>query len=202
MENNETLDTYNRSANQLSEYFKGIGTRVKYVELALELAGKKDGSGSVLELGCGDGRDAVEIIKRVRSYTGIDYSTGLVGLAKQLLPSADFRVIDMQNYDYPSNSYDVVFAFASILHIERSSLKELIEKVARSLKSGGIFYISTKYAYHYKKEWKQDDHGKRLFYFYNRHIIAELGKEFFEVATSEVEIIRDRPWVEMALRKR
>ena len=202
MDNNETLDTYNRSAKQLAEYFKGIGSRTKYVKLALELAGKNDGTADVLELGCGDGRDAVEIIQRVGNYMGIDYSSGLIGIAKKVLPVADFKVVDMQNFDYPYKSYDVVFAFASILHIERSSLRELLEKVARSLKTGGIFYISTKYSKHYKKEWKEDEHGKRLFYFYTPNMISNLGKEYFEVATSEVEIIHNRPWVVMALRRK
>lgn len=201
MENNETLETYNRSAKELSKYFKGIGARVKHIELALELAGKNDGSAKVLELGCGDGRDAVEIIKRCRSYTGIDYSSGLIGLAKELLPSVDFRVVEMQNFDYPYRTYDVVYAFASILHIDKASLRDLMKSVARSLKVGGIFYISTKHADHYKKEWKEDEHGRRLFYFYSPKLIAHLAEEHFEVATQEVEVKHGKPWAEIALRK-
>lgn len=202
MENNETLDTYNRSAKELAKYFKGIGPRVKYVERALELAGKTDGSADALELGCGDGRDAVEIIKHCRTYTGIDYSTGLISLAKELLPSADFRVVDMQDFDFPYRKYDVVYAFASILHIDKASLRNLLKSVARSLKVGGIFYISTKYADRYKKEWKEDEHGRRLFYFYSPKAIANLSKKDFDVVFEEAEIIKGKPWTEMALRKK
>jgi SAM-dependent methyltransferase len=202
MENDETLKTYNRSAKQLAKYFQGIGPRVKYIEQALELAGKNDGSAHVLELGCGDGRDAVEIIKRSRTYTGIDYSTGLIGIAKKVLPAADFRVADMQNFDYPYRTYDVVFAFASILHIDKASLRDLLEVVGRSLKVGGIFYISTKHAIRYKKEWKEDEHGKRLFYFYSPKLITNLSKDYFEVAFENVEKIKGKPWTEIALRKK
>jgi SAM-dependent methyltransferase len=203
MENNETLDTYNRSAKELSKYFRGINPHRKQIELALELAGKNDGSARVLELGCGDGRDAVEIIERTKSYVGIDYSTGLVSLAKELLPMADFRVVDMQNFDYPYRTYDVVFAFASVLHIDKTSLRDLIEAVARSLKVGGVFYISTKAARHYKKEWREDRHGRRLFYYYTEKLINNLAKEYFEVAFSEIETShKNQPWIQIALRRK
>ena len=202
MENNETLNTYNKSAKELAKYFSGIGSRNKYIELSLELAGKNDGSASVLELGCGDGRDAVEIIKRVRDYTGIDYSAGLIGIAKEVLPLADFRVVDMQNFDYPYKEYDVIFAFASILHLDKASLRELLEKTVRSLKTGGVFYISTKYAKHYKKEWQEDEHGKRLFYFYTPAMIKNLGKEYYDVAVSDINTVHNRQWIEMALQKK
>lgn len=202
MQNNETLNTYNRSAKELSKYFSGIGPRLKYIEEALELAGKIDGTGVVLELGCGDGRDAIEIIKHCRSYTGIDYSTGLIGLAEELLPAADFRVIDIQDFDYPYQTYDVVFAFASILHIDKTSLRDLMESVARSLKVGGIFYISTEYDDRYKKEWRTDEHGKRLFYYYSPLIIARIAKDYFDVVNAEVKEIHSKPWTFISLRKR
>lgn len=202
MENNETLNTYNRSAKQLAKYFKDIGPRVKNIEQALELAGKNDGTANALELGCGDGRDAVEIIKRCRTYTGIDYSAGLIGIAKEVLPAADFRVVDMQNFDYPYRAYDVVFAFASILHIDKVALREVMKKVARSLKTGGIFYISTKYSPRYKKAWKEDEHGKRLFYFYNLKMLERLGGEYFETVSDVVVTHGKTEWAEVVLRKK
>lgn len=202
MSDDETLDTYDRSALKLAQYFKGIGPRVKYIERTLDLAGKNDGSASVLEIGCGDGRDAMEIIKRVGSYTGIDYSEGLVNLAKALLPTADFRVVDMQSFEYPADSYDAVIAFAPVLHIDKSELTKLFSRVASALKVGGIFYISTKYKPKYSKEWKEDEYGRRLFYYYSPELIARLSSKHFEVVFSETEIIQNRPWTEIALSKR
>lgn len=201
MENNETLDTYNNSSKDLADYFAGIGSRVKYIDLALDLAGKSDGSADVLELGCGDGRDAVDIIKRTHSYTGIDYSAGLIGLAKKLLPAADFRVVDMQNFDFQAHSYDVIFAFASVLHIDMDGLAKLLAEAAESLRPGGIFYISTKYSEHYRKEWVEDKHGKRLFFYYSPELITRLAKDYYSVASSEISTDSGKPWIEMALRK-
>lgn len=67
-----TISTYDKSAKELAEYFKGHGTRVEDIELALKLAGSPKNA-KVVEVGCGDGRDAAEIVMRVGSYIGLTH---------------------------------------------------------------------------------------------------------------------------------
>jgi SAM-dependent methyltransferase len=201
MPEDETLKTYNFSAKELASYFHTIGSRVKYIEAALEMAYKMDGNADVLELGCGDGWDADDILQRVESYVGLDYSRELIKLARQRLPAADFRVVDVQNYDYPEQAYDVVFAFDLIIHIDKESLNLLMQKVARSLKVGGIFYISTKHGDQYKKEWVEDKYGRRLFYYYNEATIMECAGKNFELASSDLQFRGNTKWLHIALRK-
>ena len=90
---NKTVETYDQSAEQLAEYFKGIGPRVDDIECALNLAGNPH-SARVIEVGCGDGRDAEEIVKRVKFYEGIDPSEGLLALAKRKVPDTTFIKAD------------------------------------------------------------------------------------------------------------
>lgn len=200
--NGETLATYNHSAPNLAEFFKGIGPRVVDIDRALELTGKQDGSADVLELGCGNGRDALEILKRARNYTGIDYSDGMISLAHNLLPRADFRVEDMSEFDYPEEGYDIVFAFASLLHLDKEEIAKLMPKVATSLRSGGIFYISLKYADQYTEKTIEDQFGIRHFYFYHPDEIAVAGENFFEASIVSQEIRGSTRWFETALRKK
>ncbi len=197
----DTLKTYNFSAKELANYFHTIGSRVKYIEAALEMAGQNDGSANVLELGCGDGWDADDILQRVQSYVGLDYSKELIKLAKKRLPAADFRLVDVQNYDYPEQAYDVVFAFDLILHIDKESLKLLMQKVARSLKVGGVFYISSKHGDEYKKEWIEDKYGRRLFYYYNEATIKDCAAGSFEVAASDLQYRGNTKWLHISLRR-
>lgn len=197
-----TLDTYNASAKELAEYFRGIGSRVTDIEKALALAARTNGTANVLELGCGDGRDAAEIIKRSASYTGIDYSEGLISLARELVPGADFRVVSMTDFEYPEDSYDVVFAFASMLHISKQELARLMPRIAQSLRPGGILFVSLKQADKYKEEWKEDAYGKRLFYFYNPQLLTEIASEQFETVYQDEQTIGHTPWFEIALRKK
>jgi len=90
---NQTLHTYNKSAKQLADKFAGIGSRKADVKRAFELRGKANPR--VLELGCGDGRDAKEILKGTKNYAGIDYSSELIELARAKNPKTKFEVRDM-----------------------------------------------------------------------------------------------------------
>lgn len=67
-----TIATYDNSAEELAEYFRSIGPRIQDLEKGLSLAGANKGTARVVEIGCGDGRDAREIIKRVDWYEGFD----------------------------------------------------------------------------------------------------------------------------------
>ena len=135
--NSKTIETYDESAEALAGYFKGIGPRVYDIELALKLANMIT-SARAVEIGCGDGRDATEIIKRVEWYEGFDPSEGLLKIARQKLPQASFVRADALIYNYPSN-LDVIYAFASLLHVNKGDLKTVFEKAAKALRKGGIF---------------------------------------------------------------
>jgi SAM-dependent methyltransferase len=194
-----TIDTYNQSAEALAEYFRGIGPRVKYIDFALELAGNPKAA-RVAEIGCGDGRDAKDIASKVDYYVGFDVSDELIKLAKAHVPEAKFEEADANDFEYPDN-LDVVFAFASILHLNPAELKETLEKVANALKPGGVFYISSKHAEQYKEEVKEDKFGTRLFYFYNPDIVADLAGDNYTVPKYWYENIGTTKWFEIALQK-
>ena len=194
-----TVETYDRSANELAEYFRGIGPRTKYIDYALELAGASTDA-RVFEIGCGDGRDAKDIIKKSAWYHGVDISSGLLRLANEHVPEGSFEQADMVEYDYPDN-IDVVFAFASVLHLPMDELQKVIHKVHSALRPGGIFYISLKWKPEYAEEVKNDKYGSRAFYFYNEALIERLAEAKFTIADTWREVIGKTDWLEIALRK-
>lgn len=151
----QNVKTYDDSAKALARYFKGIGARVSDIECGLKLA-KVGGSARVVEIGCGDGRDAIEIVKRVGWYEGFDPSKGLLDIARRKLPNESFVLADALNYHYPKN-VDVIYAFASLLHVNRSDLRKVFKKHASSLRPGGILYISLKERKQYTEEIKTDE---------------------------------------------
>lgn len=131
----ETIDTYNRSAKELSKYFNGIGSRIKDIKLAFGLAGNPKNA-RVVEIGCGDGRDAKEIVKRAEWYEGFDISEELIKIARQAVPQAHFKVADAANYTFPAY-LDVVFAFASLLHLNKTEVRAILDRVHKALNPGG-----------------------------------------------------------------
>lgn len=196
----QTIDTYNKSARELAEYFRGIGPRVEHIDAAFELAGSPQ-SARFVEIGCGDGRDAREIVKRGGWYLGFDISEELIKIAKTYVPEGQFEVADAATFEFPKN-LDVVFAFASLLHLNRDEVKDVLARAYGALKPGGVFFISLKYRPQYMQEVKEDQYGTRLFYFYNADIIAELAGDGYEVAKTWREIHGHTEWFEIALKKR
>lgn len=197
----KTTDTYNNSAREMAEYFKGIGSRTKDIKKAFELIGDLDNP-KVLEIGCGDGRDAKEIIKLTDNYLGFDISKELIKLAKANVPNTRFEVGDVTNYKFPDN-LDIVFAFASLLHINRKDMKEVFDKLYWAIKPGGVFFISLKYRQEYAEEIKKDGFGERMFYFYNPELIQEIAGENWDVVYSDGGFVtgRDTKWFEVGLQK-
>lgn len=195
----QTIDTYNQSAKELAEYFRGIGSRKKYVDLAFKAANNPKNA-RVLEIGCCDGRDANYISQKADWYLGIDVSEELIKLAKQQVPAANFKVADAAGFEYPAN-LDLVFAFASLLHLNKQEVKTVLDKVHESLNPDGVFYISLKYMPQYTEQIKKDQFGTRLFYFYNARIIEQLAGAKYGLIKTWRETKGHTEWFEIALRK-
>ena len=194
-----TTNTYNRNAKDFAEYFQGIGPRIEDIDRAFNLAGNQKNA-KVVEIGCGDGRDAEEIVKRTKNYTGFDISEELIKLAKIRLSKTQFEVADATSYKYPA-SLDIVFAFASLLHLNKEDVKAVLNKVQIALKPGGIFYISLKYAPSYQNKLKKSWIGRRMFYLYNPKLIKKLAGSGYQSVYENKGTIGKTEWFEIALKK-
>lgn len=198
--NTETIETYDKSAKELAEYFKGIGARTEDIERAIELA-HAGSKARVVEIGCGDGRDAEEIVPRVAFYEGYDPSEGLLEIARKRLPGTSFIKADALTYNYPEN-LDVVYAFASLLHVDKTDFKRALEKIAAALRTGGIAYISLKERPAYEAEVREDEFGKRMFYYYHPTVVKALAEDLFEPVHEAHYTIGHGKWFRIALRKK
>jgi SAM-dependent methyltransferase len=195
----ETVHTYNRSAKEMADKFAGIGSRVADVELGIELAGSPEAA-RVVEIGCGDGRDAVEIVQRAGWYEGVDPSSGLLELARQRNLNGSFVEADALSYDYPKN-LDIVFAFASLLHVSRADLRQVFNKIHEGLRDGGIAYVSLKERPEYVEEMQHDDLGSRKFYYYTVPIVVEAAGAGFSAVYEDHQHIGSTDWFTLALQK-
>lgn len=199
----ETINSYDEHAESLSKRWRGtvyeMGTRQRDITKAFELAGNPKNA-HVLEIGCGDGRDAETIMQFTHSYTGIDMSKQLVKIAKQHMPEAKFKVGDAVTFNYPGN-LDIVFAFASLLHLNKREVATVMNNIHKSLRTGGIFFVSLKMAENYAKQIKVNQYGMRLFYFYNPKIIQDLAGPKYQTEFISEERLGKTDWFEIALRK-
>jgi SAM-dependent methyltransferase len=99
--------------------------------------------GRVLELGCGNGRNAVYLAGRGGQVDAIDYSAEAIGWAEQQVAAAGASVrlqcCSIFDADVPAGSYDLVYDAGCFHHLAPHRRRDYLELVLRSLRPGGHF---------------------------------------------------------------
>ena len=112
---------------------------------------------SVLDAGCGSGRDSKHFIEKGYTVTAFDAS-GIMCEYASMLTGQEVRKLTFQEMDY-QDCFDGIWACASLLHVPEDELVSVIKKVIAALKPAGVLYASWKYG----KGTRFDDHSCRLF---------------------------------------
>ena len=97
---------------------------------------------SILDAGCGSGRDAKAFVQRGYDVTAFDASAPLARLASEHC-GLDVAVRTFSEVSEIS-AYDGVWSCASLLHVPVVDLADALGKLWRSLRPGGCFYLSFK----------------------------------------------------------
>ncbi len=99
----------------------------------------------ILDAGCGAGKDARVFNKLGANVTGIDLSKGLIEEARKRNPTVNFEEGDFLNLRFGNESFDGVWAHASLVHLETvADAKKALGEFHRVLKDGGILHIYVK----------------------------------------------------------
>ena len=194
----ETINTYNTSAIGLAKKFDDQGARIDDIEYTLSIVGKKNPF--VFEIGCGNGRDAYEICKRTDHYEGMDISEQLLALAKEKLPNIHFILADVETFEFPKN-INVVFAFASLIHVPKESFTVIMSRLFDSVTHNGLVFVSLKHADTYREVTKTDEFGTRTYWHYSQKDMEDVASGFSIVKTN-VHDIRGQVWMEVLFQKK
>ncbi|KAI9783132.1 MAG: hypothetical protein M1816_001583 [Peltula sp. TS41687] len=101
-------------------------------------------NGHALDIGSGTGRPvAARLTKAGHKVTGLDVSETMVRLARENVPSAEFRQLDVRAFSAPPQSFDAVCACFSLLQIPRKDIRQVIRNVHTWLRNGGWFLFAT-----------------------------------------------------------
>jgi len=103
-------------------------------------------NGLILDFGCGSGRDTKKFLDAGFQVEAADGSEEICALATAYteIPVKKMLFSELDACD----RYDGIWACASILHLPRAELAEVIEKTEKALKRGGVLYASFKYGDH------------------------------------------------------
>ncbi len=100
---------------------------------------------SVLDVGCGNGRDAKYFSEQGIEVLGVDSCNSLLDIAKSIAPHANFVAMDMRNLEkILSSSFGGVWGSSSFLHVPKSDAVSTLAGFRRVLMPNGILYLSVK----------------------------------------------------------
>lgn len=137
---NPTIDYYNLNAENFIESTQNVDMHQPQ-DRFLQLL---DENASILDFGCGSGRDTRYFLDKGYRVTATDGSAELCRWA------SDFTGIEVKEMLFGEldeiDIYDGIWACSSILHLPKNELLLVIRKMCDALKSTGVIYTSFKYS--------------------------------------------------------
>ena len=142
-----TLNYYDKNAVEFANQTVSIDMHDLY-ELFLNQLPKRN-TQSILDVGCGSGRDANYFAKQGYDVTAIDASAELIQWARQHHMSSriswvhlNFNSIEKQAWE---NKFTGIWACASLLHVPFLELPCIIKSLLDTLTDEGVMYLSFKH---------------------------------------------------------
>lgn len=110
-----------------------------YVSWVDDLCSRLTADARVLDLGCGCGVPAAQLIASRAQVKGVDLSPVQVQRARRLVPTGEFICDDMCSVRFPPGHFDAVVSFYAIIHVPVAEQRELFSRIYEWLKPGGLF---------------------------------------------------------------
>ncbi|MBU1102261.1 class I SAM-dependent methyltransferase [Patescibacteria group bacterium] len=127
-----------------AEFYRNSGQK-DFKRLILEDPALKESfGGTILEIGCGNGRMTEFLPQVFENIYAVDISLGMIGLAKKRLtnPKIHLSVCDGDSFKLEAGTVDLVFSYIVFQHFPtRDMVENNLSEAGRVLKSGGLAKI-------------------------------------------------------------
>jgi len=129
---------------------------------------------SVLEIGCGTGKNTAWLPEKAKQVTAIDLSEEMLGKAKEKISSAHVEFVQADitiGWTFTNRLYDLVSFSLVLEHIK--NLDHIFYEVSKKLKPGGYVYIGELHPFKQYSGTKarfETEHGQHIVTCFNHHI--------------------------------
>ena len=192
------LDHYEGRAQSFWEGTKDHDVTQNYAALLDALP--KKASLRILDLGCGPGRDLLNLKKMGHEPTGLDGSPTFCEMARKHSGCPVWHQNFLQ-LALPTGSFDGVFANASLFHVPEQELVRVLKELGDALVTHGVLFSSNP---HGKGEgWSGDRYGAYYEWDTYREYLEQAGFEPFHHYYRPAGLPREQqPWLAVVSRKR
>jgi SAM-dependent methyltransferase len=157
----KTIAAYNEYAKKWTERKEsGLNVAHNFLEKPAMYSKLPDlKNKTVLCVGCGSGEESFYLKSLgAKKVIGIDISNGLIEIAKKNHPKVEFHVMDMENINFPKETFDFVYS-SLVMHYVKNWTKTL-NSVKKVLKKNGTFLFSTHHPAVWSAERKRDENKR------------------------------------------
>lgn len=135
----DSIEYYSKNAGEYFEHTVDIDMQ----ECWNSFTGLLPEGGSILDLGCGSGRDSAYFISCGFDVTAMDASEDMCDLASIHI-GQDVLQLSFAEIDF-NEVFDGIWACASLLHVPSDQIESILVKVIKSLKINGVLFMSFRY---------------------------------------------------------
>ncbi len=188
-----TINYYDVNAKDYAAWTANVNFRKVQDKFMIRL----NPGAEILDFGCGSGRDSACFLENGFSVTAMDGSAKMAETAKERTGLAvQHRMF--QDLD-EKDCYDGIWACASILHLKKDELEDVLFHMGEAIRRNGIIYASFKYG---------DFEGERDGRYYTDMTVGSFQKLLKKVpileideawTTEDARVDRDGLWLNLLL---
>lgn len=171
---NSTVLFYDKNAHEFYNNTVNVDMSEHYRRFEEYLLPKS----TILDAGCGSGRDSLYFLSKGYNVYAFDASIEMVKLSSELTG------LSVQHAKFEDVTFDVLFngiwASASLLHVDRGSIMDILQRLTAMLNKSGVLFMSFKYG---DKVYQKDD---RLFNCYDEDSFSDMLSAIPELTILEL----------------
>ena len=191
----DTIRYYDKNA---SEYYN-LTFEMSMEDIIEEFLKLIPADSAILDLGCGSGRDSLYFLEEGFDVTAIDGSKQMCELAEIEIGQDVVHHMMFDELEF-EDVFDGVWACASLLHVKKTEINGIIDKISKSLVKDGVIYMSFK---------QGDFEGMRDGRYYADYEVSEIKNiikahqelEIIDIYTKRRNKYDEHSWINVFVRK-
>ena len=153
-----TLDNYIQRAESFREGTSGHDVSQNVAALLDHI--EAPAPFTILDFGCGPGRDLVTFTRLGHRAIGLEAAAPFVAMAREQ-SGCEVWAQDFFALDLPPAFFDGIFANASLFHVPVAELPRVLGQLHATLKPGGVLFCSNPHG-HDEEGWNRGRYGAYL----------------------------------------
>lgn len=177
-----TKKSYNAIADKYSSEYDTIYSMQKELDTFISFLNP---NATILDLGCGHGRDLEYFLEKGFDVIGIDNSSELLGIAKKRVPSSKFIEMDIRDIDSIDLKFDGIWANAILHHLHIEDIEKVCIDISNRLNPSGILFLSVKSRIPSHWDSKYPKHPRYFIHLDKLFLKKTLEVAFFQIISIE-----------------